>query len=109
MKRYIRASSISADTLKQAVEFAKSFKGYQIDESNHIIVIPLARGLSKETFMKSGMIGDWFLQNGFDISWSHGDVEYITQPEWRNSRGWNRASGHKAYLRDRDIATITWR
>lgn len=108
MKRYIRATTISNDILKQAIQFAEGFKCCKIDRDNHIIIIPLDANMSYETFMKPGMIGDWFLQNGFDIEWSHGDVEYTTQPEWRNSRGWNRDSGHKAYLRNRDIATITW-
>lgn len=99
---------ITKEILKQAIAFAESNKRSFIDLDNHVIVIPLDRGLSKAVYMQEGMLGDWFEKNGFSISWSHGDYEYNTQSDWRNSYGWNRSSGHKAILRDRDIATITW-
>ena len=109
MKRYIRGTILDKDIIKQAVEFVRCFRGCHVDIPNCTIVVPLDAGMSKEQFMAEGMLGDWFIQHGFDISWSHGDHEYETQPEWRNSYAWNRNKGRKAYLRDRDIATITWR
>ena len=106
MKRYIRCS-VSKDIITKAVEFAEDFKGATIDLENHMITIPFASGVTEELVMEPGMLGDQFVQNGFDASFEINDVEYETKPEM-NYRSMTRTKGHKAYLRNRLIGTFTW-
>lgn len=108
MKKYIRANSIPNSVLDQAVKFAEDHKGGTVDLDNHIMTIPLSSGSVEDDLMSEGMLGRWYEDNGFTVSFSTGDVEYITQPKWTNYRGWNQQSGHKAYLRNRLIMTVTW-
>lgn len=108
MKKYIRSSEISNDVVSKAIKFADDFRGSQVDLENHSIVIPFHPGATEEELMSEGMLGAWFVDNGFNISFGYGDCAYTTKPTWTNCRGWVRAKGHTAYLRNRLIATITW-
>lgn len=109
MRRYIRSShSISDSVIKQAVEFAEGFKGSRIDIENHVIEIPFSSNSTEADLMSESMLGKWFKDNGFNVSFERKDVEYNTQGTWRNARGWNRESGHKAYLRNRLVGIFTW-
>ena len=96
------------EVIEQAVEFAKGFKGNRIDTEEHMIIIPFGKDTTEEEVMGEGMLGKWFADNGFDITFSTGDIEYMTKGGWMNYSGWVKESGHKAYLRNRLIATITW-
>ena len=107
MKRYIKSSGISTSVLDQAVKFAEGFKGATIDVDNHLIVIPFSSNSSEDELMSEGMLGKWYVDHGFDISFNRGDLEYQTKGEF-NSRSMTKYRGHKANLRNRLIATITW-
>lgn len=108
MKRMIVSASITNDVLQQAFDFAKRFKGAELDEANRTIIIPFSKGTTEEDLMEPGMLGAWFRDNGFDVEFSKGDMEYTTKPEWMNYRGWVQSKGHKAMLRDRVIGKFTW-
>ena len=108
MKRWIHAAVESDDVIQKAVDFASDFKGSQVDLQNHVIIIPFSPGISEEFVMEPGMLGRWFADNGFNVEFSKGDVEYTTKPEWTNYRGLERSKGHKAFLRNRLIGKFTW-
>ena len=57
--------------------------------------------------MSDGMLGVWFRDNGFEVSFSRGDVEYQTKPAF-NVRSMRSEKGHKAFLRNRLILTVHW-
>lgn len=104
MIRVLESNDLPVD---QAVKFAKDHKGSTIDLNNHKIVIPFSKDSTEEDLMSEGMLGKWFIDNGFNIEFTRGDMEYNTQDKF-NSRSMNRTRGQKAYLRDRLIGTITW-
>ena len=108
MKRYIKSSTIADNILQQAINFANRFKGSQVDTSNHTIIIPFSKGMTEEELMEPGMLGSWFQENGFNVEFSTGDMEYTTKPQWMNYRGWVQSRGHSAMLRDRVIGKFTW-
>lgn len=99
---------ISNEILIQAFNHAKSFKGHIIDESNHTIIIPFNKGITEQDVMDDGMIGKWFIDNGFHVSFEIRDFEYTTKDTWINYKGFTRSKGHKATLKNRLIATITY-
>lgn len=99
--------SVSQQAIKKAVEFAESHKGSVIDLDGHKIVIPFSKDSTEEDLMSDGMLGKWFIDNGFDISFEKRDVEYVTKDKF-SVRGMNRTKGHKANLKDRLVGTITW-
>lgn len=107
MKRYIKSSTIPETTLNQAIKFAEGIKHSTVDLNNHIIIIPFGSTSTEDILMSEGMLGKWFADNGFDIKFSRGDYEYQTQGEF-NHRSLTKYKGHKAFLRNRLIATITW-
>jgi len=98
---------ISGDILWQAYNHVKPFKGATFDDENHKIIIPFPKGTTEEELMSDGMLGKWFVDNGFDISFETGDYEYATKGEF-NPRSMTKYKGRQAFLRDRLIATITW-
>ena len=107
MKRYVKANTISKDILQKAIGFAESNKRSKIDLQNHIIQIPASAGVTEDLLMEDGMLGKWFVDNGFDVSFEVGDFEYTTKGEF-NVRSMRKSRGHTAYLRNRTIMTITW-
>jgi hypothetical protein len=107
MKRYIRCTEIPKSTLDQAVEFAEGFKGSTVDLANHRIVIPFGPDSTVEFVMDDGMLGKWFADNGFDISFEKRDVQYLTKGEF-NTRSMIKYKGRPAYLRNRLVMTATW-
>lgn len=110
MKRYIRASEIPTDVLNQAVYHAKSSgdRGTIIDLDNHLMVIPFSSGTTKEDLFEEGMLGDWFIQNGFKVDTEVRDFEYSTKGTF-NPRSMTRYNaGNKRYLKNRVVLTITW-
>ena len=107
MKLYIR-SSISPDIISQAENLIKSLKGSYVDRENHEIVVVFPPHATKEQVMDEGMLGKWFVDHGFDVSFEVKDVEYQTQGEWTNYRGWVREKPHTAYLRNRLVLTARW-
>lgn len=107
MKRYIKSSTISKSIVDQAVEFAEGFKGSTVDLDNHIITIPFGSDSTVDFVMDDGMLGKWFEDNGFDISFEKRDVEYMTKGEF-NPRSMTKYKGRTAYLRNRLVMTATW-
>lgn len=107
MKRYIKSSTISDDILNQVVNFVEGFKGSTVDLSNHVIMIPFRSDATIDEIMSEGMLGDWFVSNGFDVSFEVKDVQYITKGEF-NARSMTKYKGRVAYLRDRLVMTVTW-
>jgi hypothetical protein len=99
---------ITNSILLQAEELTKPIKHVVFDREKHIIIVPFPKGTTKELVMEKGMLGAWFKDNGFNVSFSYGDYEYETQPTWVNRRGFVREKGHKAFLRNRCIGTFTW-
>ena len=106
MKYYIKCS-VDNSTLQKAVDFADGFKGSQVDLENHTIIIPFYATSTEEELMSEGMLGRWFADHGFTVSWSRGDVEYMTKGEF-NTRSMTKYKGRKANLRNRLIGTFTW-
>jgi len=109
MKRYIRSSGdISYTLLKQAMDMVKCFDHTEYDIDNHRIVVPLSPGTTKDDIMQEGMLGSWFVDHGFELSFTTGDFEYLTKGTL-NTRAMRReGAGNKRYLRNRTIMTITW-
>ena len=108
MKRYIKSTTeISDATLQQAVAMVKSNRQAVVDLANHSIIVPCSSGVTEEDLMSEGMMGRWFEDHGFDVSFSTGDFEYTTKDQF-NPRSMSRSSGHKSYLRNRLIMKITW-
>ena len=109
MKRYIRSSDdISYALLKQAMDMVKCFDHTEYDIANHRIVVPLSPRTTQDDIMQEGMLGKWFVDNGFELSFTTGDFEYLTKGTL-NTRAMRReGAGNKRYLRNRIIMTITW-
>lgn len=109
MKRYIRSSGdVSYTLLNQAMDMVKCFDHTEYDIDNHRIVVPLSPGTTQDDIMQEGMLGAWLVDNGFDLSFTTGDFEYLTKGTF-NTRAMRRESaGNKRYLRNRTIMTITW-
>lgn len=101
--------SLAQEVINQGIDFVKTLPHTDIDLENHKIVVPFSKGTTEEDLMQEGMLGYWFVNHGFNVFFEYGDYEYTTKPTWTNYKGWNRASGHTAYLRNRTIMTITWR
>lgn len=99
--------SVSQQAIDQAIKFANGFKGSVVDLNNHTIIIPFSKDSTEEDLMSDGMLGKWFVDNGFDVSFEKKDVEYTTKDKF-STRSMNRTKGHSAYLRNRLVATITW-
>ena len=97
-------------TLSLAIEYAKKFRCNTIDIEKHIITIPFSPSVNESAIpvLMSGIgIGKWYADNGFNISFETRDVEYMTKPIFE-TRSMTSYKGHKAYLRNRLVATITW-
>ena len=107
MKRYIKCAEIPKSTLLQAIDFAEGFKGSVVDTENHIIMIPFYSSSTESELMSEGMLGRWFADNGFDVSFEKRDVEYTTKGDF-NARSMIRYKGRTAYLRNRLVMTATW-
>lgn len=102
------ANEISQEVLNEAVAHAEGFQGAVIDKDNQKIIIPFPKSMTEDILMQEGMLGNWYSSHGFDISFTVGDFEYTTKDSWNNYRAMTRHKGHKAFLRNRTIATITW-
>lgn len=109
MKIYVSGSaSISSDLLDRAMDMVKCFDHTEYDIDNHRIVVPLSSGITEDDIMGEGMLGAWLVDNGFDLSFTTGDFEYLTKGTL-NTRAMHReGAGNKRYLRNRTIMTITW-
>jgi len=94
--------------IRDAIFWLHDLKGYQADVNEHWIFAPMEKGLTAEDMMQEGMLGSYFKEAGFTVSFEKKDVEYMTKGSWRNYRGWDREEGHKAYLRNRICMTLTW-
>ena len=110
MKRYIKftTSNIRLSDIRSELEpLLKSRKYYNLDYDNNVLEIPLSTGITEEEMLEPGMLGDWFKQKGFNVSFHTGDFEYTTKPTWINYRGSVQSKGHTAFLRNRLIMTVT--
>lgn len=109
MKIYVSSSNnISSDLLERAIDMVKCFDHTEYDIDNHRIVVPLSSGITEDDIMGEGMLGSWLTENGFDVSFTVGDFEYLTKGTL-NTRAMRREGvGNKRYLRNRTIMTITW-
>ena len=99
---------MNSTILNKAIYHAEEIKHSKIDTENHIIEIPFGSSVTKEDLLSEGMLGEWYKNNGFDISFRKGDYEYQTKGNWLNYRARTRSKGHTAYLRNRLILTVTW-
>ena len=93
-----------------AINYAEKFKGYTINTDKKIITIPFSAGRSKDDIqelMQPGSLCNWYVENGFNVSFEVRDVEYTTKPIF-NTRSMTGYRGHTAFLRNRLVATITW-
>lgn len=107
-QKAVDAATVTNEVINEALDFVKGKKGVSIDLNLHRIEYPIDKGLTEEDFMSPGMLGRWFEDNGFNVTFKRSDVEYTTKDSWMNYRGSVRSKGHKAYLRDRLVAEITW-
>ena len=95
--------------LLNACNYAKEFKGNTVDIENRIITMPFSKGFTMDDiswFSEQGLI-HWYINNGFNVSFDVHDVEYYTKATV-TSRSLIYNKPHKAYLRNRLVATITW-
>ena len=98
---------ISKDVLNQAIEFAEQTPHSEIDLPNKTLRMIFDSKSTADDLMEPGMLGDWFVKNGFNVDFEKRDVEYTTKDRWVNY--WKGSiTGHKAYLRNRLVMTITW-
>lgn len=104
MKRYIRSSTNRIQDNLYEIEQMLGRLKYVVDGDE--IRVALNSTDTEELLMSEGMLGRWFADRGYDVSFTRGDFEYTTKPEWTNYRGIERSKGHKAYLRNRLIMTI---
>ena len=96
------------EILKRAVEFAeKGEKGTTIDLENRRIVFVMWKNVTEEKLMAEEMLGDWYKKNGFNLAFEVRDVEYMTKGTF-DAHSCTNYRGHKAYLRNRTVMTITW-
>ena len=110
MKRYIKSNNtnIRLSDIKSDLESVLSGnKHYNLDYDQDILELPCPVGITKEDMLAEGMLGDWFIQRGFNVDFYTGDFEYTTKPTWINYRGSVRSKGHTAYLRNRVIMRVT--
>lgn len=110
MKRYIRTDSIYgesriADNLNEIEQMLKGMRYFISDDNSYIDVI-LPSGFTESTLMSEGMLGKWFEDHGYNVSFRTGDYEYTTKPEITNYRSMEKRKGHTAFLRNRCIMTI---
>ena len=110
MKRYIKSTSSTirlSDIQSELEAMLKTRKYYNLDYDRNILEMPCSAGITESDMLAEGMLGDWFKQKGFNVSFRKGDFEYTTKPTWINYRGSVQSKGHTAYLRNRLIMTIT--
>ena len=99
---------LTDETLKRAFAFAEGGdKGTTIDKVNRVITYVCDKHVTVSMLMDDEMLGDWFVKNGFKVAFERRDVEYITKGTY-DSHSCTSYRGHKAYLRDRIVMTITW-
>ena len=99
---------LEADILKRAFEYAGGGdKGTTIDRENQVITYVCCKGATQRMLTEEGMLGDWFIKNGFNVDFEVRDVEYVTKGTFDYHSVTN-YRGHKAYLRNRTVMTITW-
>ncbi len=77
---------------------------YAVNEGSVLIACP--KGITQEDMLEDGYLGNYFVNEGFVVTFSTGDFEYTTKPACYNYRGAGYFKGHKAYLRNRLIMTI---
>ena len=101
---------MNENTIQLAIKHASTFKGNTIDIENHIITIPFSAGRTEDDInelMESGSLCNWYIENGFNVSFEVRDVEYMTKATV-TSRSLIYNKPRKAFLRNRLVATITW-
>lgn len=99
---------VDLENLKKAFEYAEGGeKGTTIDKENHIITFVCCKGATRTMLTEEGMLGDWFIKNGFGVTFEQRDVEYMTKGTF-DCHSCTNYRGHKAYLRNRIVMTITW-
>ena len=114
MKRYIRATTIPDDVVKQARDYLEGSgdKGSIIDIPNHRMEIVWYKGATEDKIMEEGCMGDWLKQRGFNLSFEVKDVPYTTQSRTREGCRFgalgSNIPAHTAYLRNRLVMTVTW-
>ena len=99
---------ITNTVLYQAYAFAQNHKGFIADMDNKHIEVPFDKGVTEELVMEEGMLGRWFVDNGFSVKFEVKDVAYNTKGSWVNYSGAVRSDGHVAYLRNRLVAIVEW-
>lgn len=87
---------MSREIILKAVELTNTIKHAVIDIENNKMVLPMPKGITEAEMMEDGMMGKWFADNGFTISFKICDFAY--QPRYR----------HTSYLRNRLVMTVTW-
>ena len=109
IKENLKGVKFMADeVLKRAFELAENGdKGTVIDRENRVITLVCCKGATERMLMEEWAIGYWFAVHGFGIRLERRDVEYITKPTF-DCHSCTSYRGHKAYLRDRVVMTITW-
>ena len=96
------------EILKKAFELAENGdKGTVIDRENKIITLVCCKGATERMLMEEGMLGHWLVMHGFALRLERRDVEYMTKGTF-DCHSCTSYRGHKAYLRNRVVMTITW-
>ena len=99
---------VNEAAIRDAMFRLQDRKGYWADVNEHMIFAPMEKGITEEILMQKSMLGSYFKEAGFTVTFEKKDVEYMTKGSWRNYRGWDREEGHKAYLRNRLCMILTW-
>lgn len=94
------------NTQKFVAKYNDSIKCFKYRVEDDCVVVCLCKGATEDFLMSEWGLAKYFVDEGFEVSFTTGDFEYITKPVCYNHRGMDWFKGHKAYLRNRLIMTI---
>ena len=95
-------------TITDAINISKRFKGAKVDIDSRTIILPCSKGITEEELLWDGMLGKYFMDCGFNVSFETMDIEYTTKGKWINYTGCVFEKGHTAWLRNRLCMILKW-
>lgn len=108
MKRYVRATTVSKESISMLRNWAEQFKHHIIDLDNHKVVIVMDRGMTESTITNKGTMYEYLNQNGFNVSLEKGNFDYIDVIRYRTFGGGYNDDHVQKTLKGRFILTVTW-
>lgn len=108
MKRYIRATTVSEESISMLRDWAGQFKHHIIDLDNHKVVIVMDRGATESMITNKGTMYDYLNQNGFNVSLEKGNFDYTDVIRYHTFGGGYNDYPEQKTLKGRFILTVTW-